>query len=1161
MPPRRKATAVKKKAGTKKAEVQLPTSSEELAEVLGMMAVPDNDVLAHAVRILRKFIESPASVPALMEQLTSSPSAHTRQLAAILLHTRMRQHWAKLMPEMRSMIRAALLSFLPSEADRNVRNSTIGVIIAIATQDMAKSADNQWPELLQFVWSGAESSAPVEQEYTMFLLWRLMKKVPAAVEANKQAAKQMCLHYVKTTEPTVRRHALKALDIAFARYLEADEIELISQVVASLVAMIGPVMAAGDDYSLTNIFDILLNASSPMIPMGDATLQQVWQVMLTITQDPDNEMPHREKALNCLGQILRTRPGSVTRLGLAPALVSAVLALIVEPADNLFDQTSEATGQTLALDLLNIAVRALPQGQVFLMFLPGLADLFGSGGDEHHRKGALVLFASLANGCADALIEYEGGAAASQLLHHSISLLSDPHPMVRTAACIWLCNVAEVLHELIVPLHETVMTSVFTLLANPAEDALVRRKSCIALEAYCDVLGELLKPYAPTVLEQIQQIFASQNLELHVMMLSVLRTVADQLGTDFLPHFAPMMAHARVWLTRSEEEFVLLRAKATESIGHMCAAVGTTNWVPEEISAIFSLVIDGFSIDDSQLHDLSYVFFRKIITAWGPEMPERLYQPMFDLALASVASGEGFDIEEDEEGGRIAGLDDDSSDDDDDAGHAYGSPGAGGAADAALRKLADPDALKDADGEEAEDVGDYQPFDQEDLRANVPALEAKVEAFRLIQQGLESLGAAFPSATLEDVLNNSFELLHLPYIPLRTAILQTFGCVVEWMSANYPLPARPQRGEVIELPEAIAALLVPLNEAVIEVIIIDSDAAVVTCALNTWTTIVAEYGMAMLPENDDEDEEEGQVLRDLFIVLGDMAKEDSACQIARDLNDLASTNNLEVVEAMCCLFGQLAKAMGTHFVSFFDEVLPSMAAMTDSGRHINFRTGSLGTIAEMVLHMGPVEHANGAELARMAAAFLSDPSLDMQRHACYLASSLALTTGDVHIGPLMQSQIVPAVLATVVNASAVVAQGEAVSSSVRTQALGAVDNSTACLIKLAVTLPALVPDLAGVITTAAGHLAFRDDWEEMNAVIPQLPKLADVAPETFAAVLPHVVFACAHYFTCQELTGDNRALLVQWLQHLGQQYPGQVEQITAQLDQNHQHAIMTHLGQ
>lgn len=882
MPPRRKASGLKKKTGTKvkKAEVQLPTDAAQLAEVLGMMAVPDNDILAQAVRILRKFIETPACVPALMQQLTESPSAHTRQLSAILLHKRMRTHWPRLTPDLRSMIRSALLSCLPIEENRNVRNSTVGVISSIAQHDLKNKLQDEWPELIPFVFQGTSSADIKVQESCMFLLTRLVKRASSALEPHAATVKNTCLQLISSTEPRVRNYAIKGVDIAFSRYLEADEIGLITQVVAALITLVPTLIEENDDNSLMSVFSVFYNSSGPMIPITDEALTQIWTIMNTLMVDAEADMRYRAMAATLCVQILRARPGVITRLNLAAPLVQTIAQIVVEFAHDVFDSEQETTPQSMALDLIMPMMATLPQDQVFTAFLPCIMQYLIS---EHelHRKGGLVLLASLSNGCTDVMLEYEQGRAAAELARHAVSLLSDPSVTVRTAACLMICNNAESLSSILVPMHAEIMQRLLSILANPAEDSLVHRKCCMALEAFTNELGEDLNAYADAIIGEVQRVFATTNLEMHVMMISVLRSVADVMGKAFLPHFAPMMAIVRVWLTRDEEEFITIRARATECIGHMASAVGVVNW-DDSVPLLFKFVIEGFTIDDSTLHDLSFVFMRKIVEAWGANTPKELVTPMLQLALAQINSSDGFDIDEgDEEEGNIAGLSDSSSDDDE----ADTDP-----AMSAIKKLAKPGSLEDGEGNEDEAVDDYTPFDTDDLRCNVPALEAKLEAFRLVQQSLTSLGDGFENDILEDLLNASLEIMHMPFAPLRTVIVETFGILVEWLRNNHPLEDKWVKGTVTPLPETHASLVDAIRDAMCETIIVDTEPSVVAAAMGTYGLLLDVYGMAMLPENDPEDEEEGQVLRDLFIVLGDMAKEDSGCQVRR-INQHSFTTN------------------------------------------------------------------------------------------------------------------------------------------------------------------------------------------------------------------------------------------------------------------------------
>jgi len=249
--------------------------------------------------------------------------------------------------------------------------------------------------------------------------------------------------------------------------------------------------------------------------------------------------------------------------------------------------------------------------------------------------------------------------------------------------------------------------------------------------------------------------------------------------------------------------------------------------------------------------------------------------------------------------------------------------------------------------------------------------------------------------------------------------------------------------------------------------------------------------------------------------------------------------------------------MGGELLPFFNQIFGPMTEFTDPRRIINFRTGVLGTIADLVEHLGPQQHEHGLELVRLGLTFLNDASLDMQRHAAYLIGVIVINTATNYITPQQLTEAVANIAGIIPRALAVPAATPDRKDLI-VQAAGAADNAVAALVKITALQSALVP-LDAVMAALLPNLAFRDDWQEMNNTIPYLPKLWEAAPSHCADAMPQIIFAVANYFASSELSVNNRALLRQWVFHIGQLCPGQVEAIAAQLDGELQQALMTNL--
>lgn len=91
------------------------SSSHSLELLLLQVLMPDNEARRQAEDQIKRLSKDPQVIPALVHHLRTAKTPNVRQLAAILLRKKIAGHWAKLLPQLRSSIKSALIDSITSE--------------------------------------------------------------------------------------------------------------------------------------------------------------------------------------------------------------------------------------------------------------------------------------------------------------------------------------------------------------------------------------------------------------------------------------------------------------------------------------------------------------------------------------------------------------------------------------------------------------------------------------------------------------------------------------------------------------------------------------------------------------------------------------------------------------------------------------------------------------------------------------------------------------------------------------------------------------------------------------------------------------------------------------------------------------------------------------
>jgi hypothetical protein len=1127
MPPKRGKA---KKAIVRKRAVAMPQDDAELTAVLGKILTPDNDIIKDGMRVLRVFLESPVCVPALMQQLTGAAHVGVRQLAAIALRKCVREHWEGLAPNMREVIRVALLGHLDTEQNINVRNSCVSLVSAIARMDMPKG---QWPELIENVFAAISSPHAHHNDFGLNLLRLLFAAVPRSVREHRHRALEAFRPFVLSEHPKLQTRALRGMHSVYHALATREDLASLNEMMPVFLQVFRSAIANEETDTLYPLFEIMSSAADPDLPLGDENCAQVFVAMCDALANQEVPFNIRSKALQFLIDETNTRPANITRLDLANKLLETIFTTFTQVDDESFSE-NEAKPHRLGVELFVAVQENLPKQFVVQACLPHIFRMLESA-DFRERTAALLAFTTLMRECFANVLELSAGAVFRQVIGAARALFADPSPLVVTAACVLICNLAdtESSDHPIFELHAEIVPDLMALLRSNAHPV-VQSKALLALDAFCETLGTPIVAYYNDIMALMQGYFTSTDPTVLCFAVSVVKSVAVACRSHFEPYFQALVDFLLPMLDYTDEHLMELRAKATECLGKAAHAVGMGAW-PEKLASAFDKAITGFQIMcDNQylLHTCTFTFFERVIAACGAQTPKDLRDTVIAHALATLQSSDGIEDaeEDDDEGGNIRGFDDDSEAEEEERAE---SAGLAGLSDEQLAARAAAEAENAEDEDEDED--DDDDGDNRCVIA-VDAFDVKLEAAQLIVTALSVLGDSYDADLLKRTRLYAMELAAFPYDLMRRSMLSVLQALGEHTLELYPMPAPfgTVPHVVVPLHPEAEAVMRDIFETVVAVIVSDRAGNVVTIAIEVFSGFLKTFGLAAMPVDYPSSAPQIPYLTDFMNTLELIAQEKAKCQTSRDLVDIDADSGFDVFDSFGDLLGVMAESMGPAFLPLFNKYLPYITSFADPRRPNIFRNTAIGTIAEMLHYTGAVEHENAETLAQIASTYIADPNIDVADNAIYLAGVLVEMVGArvESSAPVFVKQL----MEFLGRAEAAEREGTATANDINCGR----DNTAAALVRILLTLPHAV-DHNVVVPAIFALLPLRHDVTEGNLVYPQLPKVYALAPELVAAELPKIVAAYAETFTTSTLLDEVRAEMVAWLSHLTTLFPGQIE--------------------
>ena len=955
-------------AGSRTPTQPLPTNPAELEHVLSLLLAPDNSAIARATAIMNDFLKQPASIAALLQQITESSSIQARQMAAVLLRRKIRPLWSSAPADIKAALKAALLQRLTAEPVRVVRRSVAALIAKVAEETVPK---NKWPELLDFLFQMTRSPAADHREMGMLLFRALSENIPKPLQPHAAVLQGIFVAGLSDADDRVRVEALHALD-ALVNMVDPESDEQVmafSSAIPSLVQLVSSYLAAAhhehDSEVVSVVFELFDSLTASPAPVLDPHLHLIVPMMMTVMRTETFELNIRDQAAVFLQTVVKEKPKKVTKQNNVLPLLQAVVPLLCENDDHADEEISV---QHMGADLLDDVLLNIPRKHTFDWTMSTASMLLASS-KPGEVKGGLVVVSVAAESYCDLLAPH-----IDALVRTVVSLTSHSSRYVRTAAWIALNQLSVHCSHLIAEYKQLILPALLRALSATGENHQVTEKACFALETLTDQLEkDDITPYLHELMAHMLTLLNQPGVDEDTVRscLMTIKTLADIVKTAFIPYFPPLLPILSSLLSSSADEQLSLRCRATECVGYLAEAVGKDTFGPH-LQPVLQRVMEGMKLDYFELRESSYIFFSKLAILLQDDFAP-LLSTVLTLVLATCTSDDGIDAS-----WKAGGFDDEdgeaeeAEEDEEESGQAK-----------------HPRHGEDEYGSDLEEA--LVEDDEEDVMRTVNfsvrsgALDEKVAA-------LECMSFIFTTQTAplqpyiercSVVLDELSEFLH-PRV--REAAGTALFDMVQWHHRVYPIDP-PVKGQLMVLPAEHGKVLKLVMQPSVKRLSEEDDRGVARSLLEIIETCIRLYGFTAVNECPKELSKQLQLL----------LKEKGYCQRPSDdqSEDADVSDHDVVLDSTTEVLSALALTGGPLYVPLLKEHAPLLFKYTNKDREPTSRAMALGALAEIAKEVGNDGMAPYlGKLVPLAIKGMEDISIEVRRNATYCVAVLTTVCGQ-----------------------------------------------------------------------------------------------------------------------------------------------------------------------
>lgn len=529
-----------------------------------------------------------------MRNTTLSIAARTLSLVMLrrLISTSVEENWSGLNDQIKTTLKAELLSAVQQEADNTIRKKITDVIAELARFLIDEDGANRWPEVLTFLFEMSSSPNVTLREASLNIFTNFPGIFGNQETHYMQVIHQLLMSSLTDTNKTISFLAVKAIT-AFIKNHE-KEMNVIMGFKDCLPSILLNVKASIEDNTDNEDLQKCLIEIAEIAPKYLKTvLDDVFEICINVLVH--NELVSRKHlALEVLVTLAENASGMVRKNAAKyiPLIVPQILAMMVDldddpewsVQDEIEDEDEESnpiTGES-AMDRLACALG----GKTMLPHILTNVNSMLSHADWKYRYAGLMTLSSTAEGAHKQMESY-----LDQMVDGIIGFLKDPHPRVRYAACNCIGQMAtDFAPTFQKKFHTKVIPGLLMILEDEANPRVQAHGGAALVNFAEDSPKNILLNYLDSILNKLLEVLIKKVHELAnhkrklvlEQIVTTIAAVADTCEDKFEPYYEKFMPTLKfLFVNATTSELRLLRGKTIECISLIGLAVGKDKFLTD----------------------------------------------------------------------------------------------------------------------------------------------------------------------------------------------------------------------------------------------------------------------------------------------------------------------------------------------------------------------------------------------------------------------------------------------------------------------------------------------------------------------------------------------------------------------------------------------------
>ncbi|XP_019267737.1 PREDICTED: importin-5-like isoform X2 [Nicotiana attenuata] len=526
---------------------------------------------------------------ALKLALGSSYDIYSREKCTVLLKQLLTDEddlctWSNLSVSTQSTIKSILLSRIKSEESRFIIQELRDTVSKLAASLLP---DNNWPELLPFLYQCLTSTSNNYLKRSAFILFRqLAKDIGETIVPCVKDMHSLFLNTLNddTLDVDVRIEAMSAVFNFIKCVLSSNEKELFQDLLPGMMGTLTNALSNNEEkvaaHEPLKVF-IKLAKNEPRFFRRQ--LVDVVDIMFEIAESESLDQRARHFAVLFFITLIEAKEKAAGMLKRLPLFISRYFAMLLkllldskdDPAWNSGENVHDYAGILICdhkigeegLHQFSLAL----QGEFTTHIAIEQLCAYLAAPEWEKRHAALIALAQIAEGFSEVMIKN-----LEQMMNMVLNCFQDPHPRVRWAAC-WA--ISQLLIDFSPLVQEQYHNQIFLALAAAMDDFQNPRVQAFATAALCNFCvpdePETLIPYLDGIVNKLLVLLQHNKQMVQEQALTAFSSIAQSVKEHFRTNYDTVMPHLRTVLRNAHlNSNLILRARAMECISVVGMAVG-----------------------------------------------------------------------------------------------------------------------------------------------------------------------------------------------------------------------------------------------------------------------------------------------------------------------------------------------------------------------------------------------------------------------------------------------------------------------------------------------------------------------------------------------------------------------------------------------------------